>query len=235
MGRLRGILEEYSSGRQSDLCYYPYHHIRLANVCHSPSVKQDQSRRHPDGLRRPPHVGEHSFRATQSVQISLLKEFIGVNVLAEAFNGIGIPNDELSPKQQFRLNLGSWLIVKFWATSMACVKVSICLFLKHLMGTTTRMVVTLYVVAACCVCWACVPFFYTIFFCDPVAYYWDKTIEGGWCVDNDLYIAESIAVGVLSLATDLIILIIPIPSVWSLKIKIKQKIAVTSILGVGAM
>lgn len=155
--------------------------------------------------------------------------------MTEAFNGIGVPNDELSHEKQVRLNLGSWLIVKFWASSMACVKISILLFLNHLLGTTRAMRITLLAVGICCISWACVPFFYTIFFCNPVSYYWDKSIEGGWCIENDKYMTESIAVGVLSLVTDLIILAIPIPSVWNLQIKTKQKVAVTSILCVGGV
>lgn len=155
--------------------------------------------------------------------------------VVEAFNGIGVPTEELSHEESVRLNLGSWLIVKFWASSMACVKVSILLFLDHLLGTTKQMRITLLVVGVCCVAWACVPFFYTIFFCSPISYYWDKSSGDGWCVDNDKYIVESIAVGVLSLVTDLVILAIPIPSVWGLKIKTKQKVAVTSILCVGGM
>jgi hypothetical protein len=91
------------------------------------------------------------------------------------------------------------------------------------------------VLAAVCVGWACVPFFYTIFFCRPVSYYWDKSIEGGWCIDNDLYIKESIAAGVLSLVTDLIILVFPMPTIWGLKLRLKKKIAVTAILCVGGV
>lgn len=118
---------------------------------------------------------------------------------------------------------------------MMCVKLSIILFLKQLLGAKPRTRIVLNVVAVAVVCWACVPFFYTIFFCDPIAYYWDKTIEGGWCIENDKYMTESIVAGVLSLVSDLVILIIPVPSVWSLKIKLKQKFAITAILGVGAV
>ena len=157
-----------------------------------------------------------------------------LTLVTEAFNGIGVPHDHLSPEQDLRLNLGSWLIVKFWALSMVCVKLSILLFLNHLLGTTRRMRITLLVVGICCVAWACVPFFYTIFFCKPVAYYWDRDIYGQ-CVDNHKYMAESIAVAVLSLVTDLVILAIPIPTVWNLQMKRKQKIAVTCILCVGLM
>lgn len=118
---------------------------------------------------------------------------------------------------------------------MACAKISIILFLRRLLGVTKTLRVTFDIMAVLVVCWAAVPFFYTIFFCNPVAYYWDKTIEGGSCVDNDKYMLESIIVGVLALVSDIIILIIPMPSIWRLQIKTKQKIAVTSILCVGGM
>ena len=130
---------------------------------------------------------------------------------------------------------GSWLIIKFWASSMACVKVSICLFLRRLMLGQDRVRNAFNVVIVFVICWACVPFFYTIFFCSPVAYYWDRTIEGGSCVDDDQYILESILSGVISLVTDLIILMLPMPSIWHLKISFKKKVAVTCILCVGVM
>lgn len=118
---------------------------------------------------------------------------------------------------------------------MACAKLSIIFFLRHLLGVTKGMRVTLDIMAVLVVCWSAVPFFYTIFFCSPVSYYWDKTIEGGWCVDNNLYMMESIIVGVLALVSDLVILAIPMPAIWKLQIKLKKKLAITGILCVGGM
>lgn len=75
----------------------------------------------------------------------------------------------------------------------------------------------------------------SIFSCKPVSYYWDKSREGGWCVNTDTYNNESLAMSVLGLASDLAILAITLPRVWRLQLKTKQKVAVTAVLGVGVV
>lgn len=131
-----------------------------------------------------------------------------------------------------RLSLGSWLVIKFWALSMGCVKISILLFLNHLLGTTRRMRMTLLAVGVFCIAWALVTFVYSFFFCSPVSYYWDKTIKGH-CISDNHFRIGAMVIALLSLATDLIILIIPIPTVWRLQMRTKQKVAVTIILCLG--
>ncbi|KAG6358972.1 hypothetical protein INS49_012492 [Diaporthe citri] len=55
--------------------------------------------------------------------------------------------------------------------------------------------------------------------CTPIAYGWDQTIPGGSCVNYGLLV---LIAGVLNVVTDLVILILPIPSVLRLQIS-KQK------------
>lgn len=84
------------------------------------------------------------------------------------------------------------------------------------------------------VVWAIVSLFMSIFSCDPVSYYWDKTTDGS-CIDTDIYNAESLAMSVLGLASDLAILATPLPTIWRLRIKTKEKAAITTVLCVGVM
>lgn len=118
---------------------------------------------------------------------------------------------------------------------MICAKLSIILFLRRVIGVRKAVRVALDIMAVAVVIWGLSNFFYTIFFCHPVAYYWDRTIPGGWCVDNDVYMIESKLIASFAVVMDVIILLIPMPTVWNLQIKTKRKVAISSILCVGVM
>lgn len=54
----------------------------------------------------------------------------------------------------------------------------------------------------------------SIFVCRPVAYFWDRSIQGGECNDFE---AGYLANASLNLIMDVVALIIPIPAVWKMK------------------
>ncbi|MCJ1389690.1 hypothetical protein MMC18_002547 [Xylographa bjoerkii] len=56
--------------------------------------------------------------------------------------------------------------------------------------------------------------FASTFQCSPIAYQWDKTIEGGTCFNIEAAFKAS---GAPNIATDAVILVLPIPTVWRLK------------------
>ena len=60
--------------------------------------------------------------------------------------------------------------------------------------------------------------------CKPIAYSWDKTIPGGRCGD---ILGAYRWISVPNLATDLAILILPLPVIWTLHTKRSQKIGLT--------
>ncbi|PQE06817.1 integral membrane protein [Rutstroemia sp. NJR-2017a BBW] len=68
--------------------------------------------------------------------------------------------------------------------------------------------------------------------CRPFAYQWDKTIEGGTCGNQTLGI---LLVAILNLITDLIMVIMPMPMVWNLKMPRSKKLALMGMFGLGIM
>lgn len=129
----------------------------------------------------------------------------------------------------------AWLTIKFWAMSMACAKVSILLFLRRIMGVSRAVRITLNVVAVGVICSAAALILYTIFSCWPISYFWDKSIEGGWCVQNYQLRTQLKLSASLGLLSDLIMLLIPMPTVWALNMGRQRKIAITIILCIGGM
>ena len=68
--------------------------------------------------------------------------------------------------------------------------------------------------------------------CTPVNFFWDKTVPGGRCINqNAFYITGSS----VQLLTDIVILVIPLPAVWSLQINIAKKIALSIIFLLGSL
>ena len=129
----------------------------------------------------------------------------------------------------------SWLVTKFWATSQACVKLSIILFIRRVLGLTRPVILALKVVFVSVVIWGIFAVLYTTFMCHPVSFYWDRTIPGGWCIPNEQYESLNIFSAIVAAVADITILIIPTPTIWKLRIRRKQKIAVQIVLCVGAM
>ncbi|UNI18200.1 hypothetical protein JDV02_004482 [Purpureocillium takamizusanense] len=154
-------------------------------------------------------------------------------VLLKAFNGVGVAAQDLPHYRQIRFNIGSWLVTKFWATSQACVKLSIIIFIRRVLGLTRPVVLALKVVFASVVVWGIFAVLYTTFMCRPVSFYWDRTIPGGSCIPNEQYESLNIFSAIVAAVADITILIIPTPTIWRLRIRRKQKIAVQVVLCVG--
>ena len=68
--------------------------------------------------------------------------------------------------------------------------------------------------------------------CQPVAFQWDKSIEGGWCIDQLAYYRW---VSVPNLIHDVLMLLLPVPVVWDLRIGWRQKLALSSVFLLGSL
>lgn len=69
--------------------------------------------------------------------------------------------------------------------------------------------------------------FQFIFRCDPVAKAWDITIPYGWCYSNRAIVIRN---GVLDCLSDIIMLILPIPFLYKLRVPLKEKVALELLL-----
>ena len=90
-------------------------------------------------------------------------------------------------------------------------------------------------------CWALLGFvavygtwsvFSSIFGCMPVAYFWDKTIKGGHCMNQYAVWFTSAAVNIV---TDFAIIILPMPVLWRLNMPLKQKRALMLVFALGGL
>ncbi|EHK27523.1 uncharacterized protein TRIVIDRAFT_140068 [Trichoderma virens Gv29-8] len=81
--------------------------------------------------------------------------------------------------------------------------------------------------------WSLVIFFFDIFQCNPVQKQWDFRIQGGKCASPDDIIAAAYAISVMTIASDWLYALLPIPMLWSVKMTSQAKGTVILILGLG--
>lgn len=76
----------------------------------------------------------------------------------------------------------------------------------------------------------------TVFFqCTPLAFVWDHSIVGGKCIPaKDLKFAAFFNSSV-SLLTDLVFALLPVPILWSVQLNWKVKLAVSAVLALGIL
>jgi hypothetical protein len=114
---------------------------------------------------------------------------------------------------------------------MAFAKISLCLFYRRLsdprwfqmINWTTLAVVVSYTIAIILA---------LVFACNPIEKSWDITIRKGQCINKGaLYIATA----AINAATDLILLLLPLPIISQLKLPTLQKVGVMLMFVVGSM
>jgi hypothetical protein len=80
-------------------------------------------------------------------------------------------------------------------------------------------------------------FFFTIFQCTPVDFFWNRKQPGasGTCVSNDVLIGIAYLYSVGAAITDLTIGLLPVALIWNLRMNNRTKCAIVGILGIGCM
>lgn len=71
-----------------------------------------------------------------------------------------------------------------------------------------------------------------IFQCTPVQYFWDKTIPGGHCVNQDLGYAIDSTINAIQV---MVAVLLPIPILWDLQMPLAKKIRCMLALFVGVL
>ena len=113
---------------------------------------------------------------------------------------------------------------------MPAVKTSLLLFYVRLFPDR-RMRMVAYVTGAMELSFGISTTIVDIVTCIPVRFFWDPTVNGH-CVDtHTFYIVDS----AMQLITDVVVLLIPLPVVWSLQIGTPRKIGLSVIFLLGGL
>ena len=117
-----------------------------------------------------------------------------------------------------------------WTLTIPIIKTSI-LLLYNRIFPVPRVRLATYFVGFFVITWLLWAGISTIAQCTPIPYFWDRTIAGGHCINNDAFY---IAAGAVNVFTDFAIIAIPIPVIWNLqKISTVQKFGFVAIFSLG--
>ena len=117
---------------------------------------------------------------------------------------------------------------------MAFIKLSIAIFLLRIaVKLHFRLILKVSMVVV--TVWTAGIFLFDMFSCTPFEYQWDYTIPSGRCVAGESLLSAGYAFSVLSILSDWLYALIPIPMLWNVKMNRQTKVVVVVILSLGAL
>ena len=118
----------------------------------------------------------------------------------------------------------------FWNTTLPTIKISILLFYRRLFPVR-RLLVASSIIGAIVLAWYIAIQITTIFQCLPIHYYWQRGGQGHCIQTTNFYII----LASLNLATDVAVLILPIPFIWNLQVRKSKKLSLSVIFLLGSL
>lgn len=117
-----------------------------------------------------------------------------------------------------------------WASALAAVKLSLLLLYARIFSIR-KFRIAAYAVMPLVLGWWLSVFLEELLLCRPLAYNWDKKINGS-CADLS---SAYLAAGILNLLSDIPVLVLPIPIVLNLRLPLRIRIALLTTFCVGLL
>lgn len=150
--------------------------------------------------------------------------------------GLGRHNKSLSQQDEIEALKYQALATATYVSNMWLIKLSIGLFLFRL-AARRRYQYILGISIAVVGIWSLVLFFWNVFQCSPVQAQWDYTIlekdPKAHCVSVDEIVNAAYALSALTILSDWLYALLPIPMIWHVKMTIQAKWSVVGVLGLG--
>lgn len=110
-------------------------------------------------------------------------------------------------------------------------KIALLLILVRVFGPQRRVVILIHVIMGLLTVYYIAAWIIKLRICWPISYYWGGSPEGT-CL-NQVQVIE--ADSIISVISDLVILLLPLPLTWSLKMPMSKKLRVAGMLGAGGL
>ncbi|KAI0543531.1 hypothetical protein F4679DRAFT_577540 [Xylaria curta] len=154
---------------------------------------------------------------------------VGVGYALVLNGGVGLHMINAT-EEQVAISLKLFVPAPFlWAISTSLLKLSILFFYISLF-TIPRIRSAVYIVIILTTALLVAVIFESFLLCRPFAYTWDKTIQGGVCGSSQ---NAYLSIAVVNLIIDLSVVALPMPVLWKLQMPIRNKIAISALLGFG--
>ncbi|KAI1036570.1 hypothetical protein LB503_002955 [Fusarium chuoi] len=154
-------------------------------------------------------------------------------ILEGVQKGIGKHNDAIKDDEA-KVQALMWqaLATATYILDMMFIKLSIGVFLLRLCVKRVYVWI-IWISLAIISIWSVVLFFWNLFQCKPVEMQWDFRIKDGNCVSADQIVSAAYAISVMTVVSDWLYALLPIPMLWSVKMTKQAKTTVIAILGLG--
>ncbi|PGH12220.1 hypothetical protein AJ79_04400 [Helicocarpus griseus UAMH5409] len=126
----------------------------------------------------------------------------------------------------------TYVITLVYVPMAFAVKVALLSIVIRIFSPDRRKVIAIYVILGVLLAYYIPCLFMKIFACRPVSGYWLGVENGGWCFNQQKVI---MADSVISMVSDFVILVLPLPLTWNLHISTAKKLKVIGILGAGGV
>jgi hypothetical protein len=83
--------------------------------------------------------------------------------------------------------------------------------------------------------WSVAIWIYELFQCIPVQAQWNYTIKNAKCVSGPSFVAAAYSISVMTIVTDWLYALLPIPMIWSVQMSVQTKMTVAFILSLGIL
>ncbi|KAI0123026.1 hypothetical protein BJ170DRAFT_122831 [Xylariales sp. AK1849] len=157
-------------------------------------------------------------------------------VLTSHHHGLGRHNASLDQSNEIEAIKYLLLTSDTYLFTMLFIKLSIAILLLRL-ATQKRYRYTIWGSIVVVAIWSIALFFFNVFQCHPVAAIWDYRIlmsdPTAYCVSLDKIINAGYSLSVMSILSDWLYALIPIPILWNAKMTQQAKATVVVILGLG--
>lgn len=119
-----------------------------------------------------------------------------------------------------------------WAAAIPLIKISILLLYVRIFGRLRYFRILGWGLGIFTAAWGIMVILVCSLQCRPLAYNWDKSIEGGTCINSWIFFVTGSSINT---ATDLVLLILPLPAVWGLSLGNFQRVSLTGIFLLGSL
>lgn len=151
------------------------------------------------------------------------------------YHGIGRHNKSLSQEHEINALEYQALATATYVLDMMFIKISIGVFLLRI-ATQKRYRYTIWASLVIVAIWSLILFLWNLLQCDPIAAQWDYRLldnPENQCVSPQAIVDAAYALSVMTILSDWLYALLPIPMVWNVKMTTQAKATVVVILGLG--
>ncbi|KAF4637321.1 hypothetical protein G7Y89_g768 [Cudoniella acicularis] len=153
-------------------------------------------------------------------------------ILRGVHYGLGRHNSSLPQDNEIQALKYQALATLTYIADMMFIKLSIAIFLLRI-AVQQRYIWVLKISIVIVVIWTVAIFFYDLFQCTPVEAQWDIRIQNPKCASGDSFVSAAYSLSVMSIVSDWLYALLPIPMIWSVRMTFTAKLTVSIVLSMG--